>query len=292
MLHYSVQTHRGEQYFQNNKLLYVNRATEDFTVPYHNHDFLEFAYISEGVGFHHLGEEVKEAQRGHLFLIPIGVPHVFRPASNNKNRQPLIVYNCVFSTLLLQKLIAFTSDPAIILLIKEIENGKLNSDPFYDKNDRFEKIFLEMHRQYSLSLAGSEDYLHTLLLQLIIELSCSIEPIKAGEFAKDAAFNELLHYLENHYHYELTLADLAQISRYSERHLQRLFQRNTGQSWHRYLQNIRISKSRELLRAVPHKISTIAEMVGYKDLHTFNRIFKRCTGMTPSMYRKEANNSR
>lgn len=282
-----METYRGEHFFQRDQLLYVNRSSEDFSVPYHDHDFLECAYIAEGTGFHHIGETVQKVHRGQFFFIPIGMSHVFRPTSTDKTGRPLNVYNCVFSTLLLHKLLAFTADPTVASFIRQMESGSLGYFTFQDKDDRFERIFQALHKQYSLPLAGASDYLHTLLLQLIIELSRSTELEEQTPAPKEAAFNDLLHYLDDHLEQELTLAHLALVSSFSERHLQRLFHRHTGQSWNRYLQNIRIQKSRELLRGTPYKISTIAEMVGYKDIHSFNTVFKRCTGMTPSMYRKE-----
>lgn len=171
--------------------------------------------------------------------------------------------------------------------MSDMERGHF---PYYsciDTNDQFEKLFLTMHREFVLPQSGSSDYLHTLLLQLMIALQRSMERSSPSSAPSQTAFVQLLNELDLHYNQELTLAKLAQASGWSERHLQRLFQQHTKQSFHRYLQNLRIQKSQELLRSSSLKISTIAEMVGYKDIHSFNQLFKRCTGMTPSAYRKE-----
>lgn len=282
------ETLRGELFFQKDLQLFVNRVTESFSSPYHNHDFFEFAYVAEGSGFHHIGEEVRKVQKGQLFFIPIGLSHVFRPTSTNQNQHPLHVFNCVFSPLLLHKMQAFASDFSLIQFMNDLECGKLAYFTSTDSNDQFDKLFRAMHLEYNLRQAGSTDYMYALLLQLLIVLQRSVVQAAPATAPKQAAFIELLHYMDNHYNQELTLAWLAEISRWSERHLQRLFHQHTGQSFNRYLQNMRILKSQELLRSTQSKISTIAEMVGYKDIHTFNTLFKRCTGMTPSIYRKEA----
>ena len=86
--------------------MYVNRNAENFTGSYHNHDFLEIAYIAEGEGFHHLENSVQRVRKGQMFYIPLGISHVFRPTS--ANGKPLIVNNCIFSVQL-PKLIAFTT---------------------------------------------------------------------------------------------------------------------------------------------------------------------------------------
>ncbi|OBZ13742.1 AraC family transcriptional regulator [Bacillus sp. FJAT-26390] len=286
-MNHHVETFRGEHFFQKNQLLYVNRATENITSPYHDHDFLECVYIAEGAGYHHIGDQVHKVRKGQVFFIPIGMSHVFRPISANKAVSPLSVFNCVFSPLLLHKLSAFASDYSIVQFMSNMESGLSSYYSCMDTHDQFEKLFLALHREYELPQTGSSDYLHSLLLQLIIALQRSMEQSRPSPAPRQTAFIKLLNDLEQHYDQELTLARLAEASGWSERHLQRLFRQHANQSFHRYLQNVRIQKSQELLRGSQLKISTIAEMVGYKDIHSFNTLFKRCTGMTPSVYRKE-----
>lgn len=287
-MNHPVETYRGEYFFQNNQLLYVNRASESIMSPYHDHDFLECVYIAEGAGYHHIGDQVHKVRKGQVFFIPIGISHVFRPISSDQARNPLSVFNCVFSPLLLHKLSAFASDYRSVQFINDMESGKF---PYYscmDTNSQFEKLFLSMHREFELTQSGSSDYLHTLLLQLLITLQRSVasDPEVTARAPQQLEFIKLLHDLDQRFQQELTLAKLAETSGWSERHLQRLFQQYTKQSFHRYLQNLRIQKSQELLRGSQLKISTIAEMVGYRDIHSFNALFKRCTGMTPSVYRR------
>ncbi|WP_051251516.1 AraC family transcriptional regulator [Paenibacillus harenae] len=283
-----AETYRGEQFFRHNLPLFVNRNAENFLNPYHNHDFFECTYIAEGTGFHHIGDTVHRVHKGHVLFIPIGQSHVFRPASSDLARHPLSVYNCVFSPLLLHKLSAFASDFGLSQFLQEMESGRLAAFACTDTGDQFEKLFLSLHREYQLPQAGSPDYLQALLLQLLILLQRSTDQPSLPPAPKQSAFIELLGIMEQRCGQELTLAQLAEEGRWSERHLQRLFRQHTGQSFLRCLQNLRIRKSQELLRGSELKISAIAETVGYKDIHSFNTLFKRCTGTTPSVYRRAA----
>ncbi|WP_138754283.1 AraC family transcriptional regulator [Paenibacillus sinopodophylli] len=287
-MNHPVETYRGEHYFQNNQLLYINRAAESIMSPYHDHDFLECAYIAEGSGYHHIGDQVHKVRKGQVFFIPIGTPHVFRPVIASKTNNPLSVFNCVFSPMLLHKLAAFASDYRSVQFIVDMEGGRCSYYSCMDSNDQYEKLFLAMHREFELPRTGSADYLHLLLLQLLITLQRCMEESSPAPAPKQHAFTMILNDIDQHYSQELTLAKLAAASGWSERHLQRLFQQYTKQSFHRYLQNVRVQKSQALLRGSMLKINTIAEMVGYKDIHSFNSLFKRCTGMPPSVYRKES----
>lgn len=283
-----TETFRGDYFFKGDSLLFVNRASEDFNSPFHDHDFLEIVYIAEGAGFHHVGDDIHKVQKGHILFIPIGLSHVFRPTSTDKVRHPLSVYNCVFSPQLLRRLGTIAADPRIADFLGAMEQGRLPYFVCQDPDNHGEQLFLTMYKEYHLPQAGSQDYLHALLLQLIILLQRLTEHRGEETAPRQTAFFELLGFVEQNFDRELTLGILADTSGWSERHLQRLFLEHTQQTFHRYLQNVRIRQSQALLRETELKVGHIAERVGYRDIHSFNAVFKRCTGMTPGAYRKAA----
>ena len=54
-----------------------------------------------------------------------------------------------------------------------------------------------------------------------------------------------------------------------------------------YLQKCRILKAQSLLLETEHTIQEIALMVGYEDVGTFIRAFKRLKGTTPGKYKQQ-----
>lgn len=295
-----VTTFKGESFFPHDLLIFVNRANEDFDAPFHNHDFLEIAYVAEGAGFHYIGGEVRKVRKGDLYIIPVGVPHVFRPAAADPARHPLAVYNCVLSPRLLDRLDPFVTDRSVAAFMQSLPTGEFRGYSLQEAGSALDLLYLTLHREFSLPQQGSSDYLHTLLLQLFIlicrfaELPQANAPLPAPGGrqmpppASKAPFARVLADLDRHIQEETTLADLALSSGYSERHLQRLFRQHTGQSFSRYRQNRRIERSCELIRNTDLKIGVIAEQVGYRDVDTFVSVFKRCTGLAPNAYRKQA----
>ena len=53
-----------------------------------------------------------------------------------------------------------------------------------------------------------------------------------------------------------------------------------------YLTELRINKAKELLCEADVSVSDAAELVGYRDLKYFSRLFKKTTGISPSDYKK------
>ncbi len=50
---------------------------------------------------------------------------------------------------------------------------------------------------------------------------------------------------------------------------------------------LRIERAKELLKRNDFTVSLVANEVGFKDLSNFIRQFKKNTGVTPTMYRKQ-----
>ncbi|MBW4085727.1 AraC family transcriptional regulator [Paenibacillus sp. S150] len=282
-------TLKGEYFFQKNLLLYVNRATETYQLPLHSHDFIELAFVAEGKGFHYTEQEVQQAFKGQLYFIPVGVSHVFRPSSPEALKEPLVVYNCLFTPGLLDGLASVIPDAPIADYLEQLKNQQLPAFSITDRNGSVESLFLSLHREYSLPQTGSGSYLQTLFLQLIVTLYRLQYDELQFPVNRQTQFRQILHYIQQEYAQDLTLSRLARTFDWSERHLQRLFKAHTGQTFHHFLQNVRIQKSCSLLSRQLHSpIPLIAEQVGYRDTKTFSLVFKRIIGKTPGGYRQEA----
>lgn len=53
-----------------------------------------------------------------------------------------------------------------------------------------------------------------------------------------------------------------------------------------YMRNARIEKARQLIATTSHSLTEIGYLTGFSDQSHFNRIFKRHTGQSPSLYKK------
>ena len=63
------------------------------------------------------------------------------------------------------------------------------------------------------------------------------------------------------------------------------FKRTTGQTFVTYLNEHRIRLACQLLRQKKMSVSEICYAVGFNDVPYFNRVFKRCNGVTPRKYK-------
>ncbi len=96
-----------------------------------------------------------------------------------------------------------------------------------------------------------------------------------------------LEYVASHYYEIFTLSDIAADAELSERQFTNVCRKLKGQSFVQYLNSIRTEKAKELLVTTSMSISAIAFEVGFEEISTFYRAFKKHQGQSPLSLRKD-----
>ncbi len=102
----------------------------------------------------------------------------------------------------------------------------------------------------------------------------------------DEAIIEAQQCLQEHLNQPLTISQLASGLGMSSRTLNRRFRRATGMSPQAYLQSLRITTARDLLRHSNLTVGDIAWAVGLCDASYFSQLFKQHCGVNPLRYRE------
>lgn len=100
-------------------------------------------------------------------------------------------------------------------------------------------------------------------------------------------FEQMLQYLNQHWHKPINVEDLAAAARLSRRGLFKSFERRMGHGPGRELRCIRIRQSQQLLAKTDWRLNVVAKACGFKSLNSFWVAFKREVGMTPGVFRRE-----
>ena len=95
-------------------------------------------------------------------------------------------------------------------------------------------------------------------------------------------------YIEGHYSESLTLSDISANAGINHTTLTALMKEEFGCTAIEYLMQYRIVIAKKQLSFTDVPIKDIANMVGFKTVQHFNRIFKEITGTTPAEFRKSA----
>lgn len=267
--------------------IYVNRVSESFELAEHNHEFFEINYVSEGSGFQYIEGQILPVAKGDVFFLPIGVSHVFRPATAQPKDNPLIVYNCLFGSAFIRKLTDwFAGDQDMIRFL----TAPYPEQMWLHWRDRDGSIQLLMNTLFDEFVRKRSDYLQMMQVEMLRFLmhirrsrSGGAEAVSASE--SDLAFDHVLDTIRNQIVEPSHIGDYAAMAGLSERQFRRRFVKRTGMNYMDFVHKLRIEWSCLLLISTDDKVSAIAQRAGFQDIKYFNQLFKKKTGMTPKQYR-------
>ncbi len=284
MYHYHI-----DDFFKKGKSVVM---TESVFVPNslvdHCHEYLEIAYIKDGVGEHILNGKRHAVKRGDVFFIGKNSVHNYNAVSSNFNW-----INCMFLPTALSA-DAFTCNNAkdivklaVFANISEIQKITAESIELQMKIDEFGALFTEMLREYNEDRSGSQEilkhYLSILCIKLFRRYTTINEQKKKDEKTDYAKI--VIDYLEKNSFESFKLEEIAKKTFLSPRYFQTVFKKNTGKSLINFLHEVRVEKACELLAQSDLSVNAVMQSVGYNDTKFFYNIFKRYTSFTPGAYR-------
>ncbi|MDY2881745.1 MAG: AraC family transcriptional regulator [Romboutsia timonensis] len=173
--------------------------------------------------------------------------------------------------LLCNKIFSLQRDSYFIVtrLIEELSNDNLYSD--------------------DLSLC----YLKELIIQML-RLDNSHFHSKPTTHMQQTYENELLNdillYIDDNIYEKISVSTLCDHFCISTSMLHSLFRKNMNNTAKNYINELKLSKSKELIRNSTHTLSEISEMLGFSSIHYFSKKFKSYFNISPTEYSKSIYN--
>ncbi len=104
--------------------------------------------------------------------------------------------------------------------------------------------------------------------------------------AKYQTLQHVREYLEKNYVKQISLDYLAEYFFINKFYLTRIFKEQYGITINNYIQQIRITQAKHLIRFTDMPMEKICLQCGFSDASYFSRIFKKIEGCSPNEYRK------
>lgn len=93
---------------------------------------------------------------------------------------------------------------------------------------------------------------------------------------------KVIRFIRQNYEKDISVGDAAQLLGLNGEYLNKLFKKETGESFSRYLTQIRMEKAKELLESGQFNVSEVSARTGYKSSQYFSITFRRYMGYSPS----------
>lgn len=250
----------------------------------HFHNILEIGYCHYGMGRMIYEKEVKPFQGGAISVIPRNIPH------NTMSDGDTISY-WEFLFVNVEQLLADYHKNDYIAAAKLTDCVNIRYHLFQEKNAPQAAFFIkEVIHAYQEKKPYYKEYAKGIIysfLMMIAGMNREYDILQAEERERNSRnIRKALEYIQKSYGEILQIADLADICHMSETHFRRIFVQDMKMTPIEYLNMVRVQKACDLLYKTDYAMDVIADKVGYQTCSTFNRNFKRFTGLSPFQWKK------
>ena len=142
-------------------------------------------------------------------------------------------------------------------------------------------FLIERYCGYDVAMASSKAY----VIDIGRGSQAAYSSIPGKRYHQDESILLLQEWLDEHFHEDVNIDVLAKRANMTERTLKRRFKLATGDSPITYLQRLRIESAKKLLESGRDSVESITHTIGYEDVSSFIRLFKKHTSLSPSAYR-------
>ena len=160
-----------------------------------------------------------------------------------------------------------------------------------DQHGNIKKLLWCAAHEYGHYAGGSGEIIGSCLYSMFIQIARlyeeSLDKAPASD-ARDRDMNALMMYIRSSFGGDMSLRALAKRAHLSEEDLSRTFKKHTGKTVAGFVLEIRMNEAKQRLMSTTYSVYDISTYCGYQSLNTFERAFKKYTGMTPAAYRKKS----
>ena len=242
----------------------------------HWHQRMEFLLIDKGCFTVTIQGTAYRAKPGDILVIRTGQIHDIAPDDEN-----CAAYISTFKALLIYTFLSSMVYPHSHITREELEEAGICEE--------ITRLFKEMDEERTKMLPCHDILVQSRILQVYgllvryFEADSVPQEKNPGKFTD---FQAALSYISDNFRHPITLTDIAHQLNYSTSYVSAMFVAYIGVNYKAYLDSIRISEASWLLQSTSQSISQISSSCGFDNIRTFNNVFRRITGFTPSEFRK------
>lgn len=263
---------------------------KNFEFKGETHDFWEFLYVDKGTVLVQADSRQYQLEAGDVIFHKPNEFHSIK--SIGENAPNLVAISFLSSSQAMgffKEKVTSLSSTEKTLIAQIIAEARLAfSTPLHIPS--VEQVILSSHAPFGsqqLILLYLEQFL--ILVQRHRSLSeKDYEILKLSNSndntSKSDMFDQIIKYMELHICEQLKIPDICKVFSISHSTLHALFQKNTNCGVIEYFNNMKIERSKEIIRDGNMNLTEIAHFLSYNSLQHFSKQFKKATGMAPIKY--------
>lgn len=248
------------------------------------HDFWELCFIQKGeLTLLADGEEIPLCEH-EIYLISPGRQHSYK----SENADTLAYVICFESQSQSLRALAGLCFKAKDMQLRCMETIICEATNTFETNqsDHLQVIESPNFGGQQAIMSQLEYLLICMLREVSLQKNASVIFISDNDFY--AGITEvLLEYFKENIGGRLSLDQICRKINYSRSFICKTFKEQTGETLIACFNRMKVEEAERLLRETELSVAQVAQELGFSDSKYFNTIFKKQTGITPAVYRKE-----
>jgi AraC-like DNA-binding protein len=262
----------------------ILNENKDFNWPMHWHNATELLYVKESKFEITYNNEEHLLNESDIVYIPAGRLHGFNSSTKTGKR---IFLNYDFS--LFENYIDHSKIDIHLHDITIFSKNK-NGGLYCEIESNLEKLIEEYNQNNPACQLAIIARILDIYLLIYRSIMQKIDCIATdNNISRNCGFERIsgaFKYIEKNYMASIKLKDVSNAAGFSEYHFSRIFKAITDKNFREYLNEFRIKKAEKSLMDFNNTIADTANLSGFSNISTFERLFKKANGCTPLEYRK------
>ena len=235
----------------------------------HYHSLYELYFLEEGNCTYIIDNKVYNVRPGDMVIIPDGIIHHTKYDNIKHSR---ILINCNYD-----------------YIPDSVRTGVFTGNYLYRNPfiaDELKKILDKIDGEYKLNDSLSDEIISCHTYSLFYLLMRNAESCVVADDGNKIII-QAVSYIRENFSSDITLSSIAKRFSVSPEHFSRLFKKETGLGFSKYLNTLRLQYAEQLLKNSEVKnITQVAEICGFEDSNYFSKKFKEVYGNSPKKLQK------
>lgn len=255
---------------------YYRIRTPGYHFKGEKHQFFELTYVDTGTLYTEVDGQSYKVNEKELIIYGPGQFH----AQHTDDDQTVSYVTIMFN---MENISPDLPDDWYSVLINKV----------FPYNKKVYTLVKTLVQESSTGAPYTDSLMHCLLTETIIRLLQGVYVIPSAQPSsivrqnyQEELFDRILTYVESKIYEPITIADICQQFSLSRSSLQLLFKNAVNQSPKKYISDMKLERSCQMLRENKYTISEISLKLGYSSIHYFSNAFNQKYHISPSEYAK------
>lgn len=259
-------------FYENKEQDFLYFSSKNLTFPAHLHSACELLFVMEGSLLVTIQDESRILEKNCAALIFPDTIHSYETMDNE-----CLVFLCIFN-------------PASVKDYYHLFRKFRPDNPFLPSTQIHPDVSLGIQRILETGLEETSHciaWLHVILSYLLPAFELVVRKNRENT---DITY-QVIQYISLHFQEPLTLEHMAKELHFNKSYISRIFSGKLNCGFYDYVNQIRLDYVSHAIRTSDKTLTVLWQEAGFESQRTFNRVFKKVYGMTPTQYRKQLTHS-